>query len=64
MALFNVQPGEVVAGQLHLGALHHLIAQSHEDVFDLLEHLVHGMLMADGDLVPGDGDIHGLGGKL
>ena len=64
VALLDVQAGEVVAGQLHLGAVHHLIAQAHEDLLDLLEHHVHGVLMAQLHGIAGDGDIDGLGGQF
>ncbi len=62
--LLNVQPGEVVVRQLHLGTVHHLIAQAHEDLLDLLQNLVHGVLVAQGHGFAGDGHVDGLGGQL
>ena len=64
VAFLNVQPGEVVVRQLHLGAVHHLIAQTYKDVLDGLQHLIHGMLMADGHGLAGDGHVDGFGSQL
>ncbi len=64
MAFLDVQPGEVVVRQLHLGAVHHLIAKTYKDVLDGLQHLVHGVLMADGHGLAGDGHVDGLGSQL
>ena len=64
VAFLDVQPGEVVVCQLHLGAVHHLIAQTYKDVLDGLQHLIHGMLMADGHGLAGDGHVDGFGSQL
>ena len=64
MTLFDIQTGEVVVGQLNLGAVHHLIAQTHENLLDLLQNLIHGMLMADGNFLAGNGHIDGFAGQL
>ena len=64
MAFLDVQAGEVVVCQLHLGAVHHLIAQTYKDVLDGLQHLIHGMLMADGHGLAGDGHVDGFGSQL
>ena len=64
VTLFNIQPGEIVVCQLHLRAVYHLVAQTDKNIFDLLEYLIHGVLMADGDLLAGNGYIDGLGGQL
>ena len=64
MALFDVQPCEVVVRQLHLRAFNNLVAHAHKGVLDLLEHLVHRMLMAHAVALAGDGHVDGLGGEL
>ena len=64
VSLFNIQPGKVVVRQLHLGALYHLVAHAHKGILDLLEHLVHGVLMADVEFLPGNGHVNGLRGQL
>ena len=57
MTLLNVQTGKVVICQLYLRTVYYLITKAHEDLLDLLQHHVHGMLMAHGDRITGDGHV-------
>ena len=61
MSFLDVQPGEVVVRQLNLRSFHHLIAKANEYVLDLLQDLIHGMLMANRHCRPGNGHIHCFG---
>ena len=61
MALLGVEAVEVVFGQLHLGAVQHLKPHTDEDVLDLIQGDIHGVLVADGVLSTGDGHIQHLG---
>ena len=60
MVVGSVELGEVIVGLLNLGTVHDLKAHVDEDLFDLIEHGVHGMLVADGGLLAGDGDVQSL----
>ena len=64
VSLFDVQPGEVVVRKLHFGTVHHGVAHAHEDILDLLQHHVHGMLVTQLHCVTGDGHVNGLGSQL
>ena len=64
MAFLNVQTGEVIVGIFHFGAVHNGVTHANKNVLDLLQHHVHGMLMAHLDGVAGNGHIDGLGGQL
>ena len=63
MTLFDVETGEVVGRFLDLGAVHNGIAHADKDLLDLLQNLVHRMLMSHRDLLAGNGDIDRFGGK-
>ena len=64
MTFLDIQTSKVVACQLHLGTVHNLIAHADEHILDLLQNLVHGMLMAHSDRLAGDGHIDGLACQL
>ena len=61
VAFLNVQPGEVVVRQLNLRPFHHLIAKADKHVLDLLQDLIHGMLVANCHSGTGNCDIHSFG---
>ena len=60
MALLGVELVEVVLGQLHLGAVQHGEAHANEDVFQLIQGQVHGVLVPQLHLTAGDGHIQSL----
>ena len=61
VALLGVELVEVVLGQLHLGAVQHGEAHADEDVLQLVQGQVHGVLVAQLGGFSGDGHIHRLG---
>ena len=64
MGLRGVELGEVVAFQLDLRAVHDLKAHVKEHLLDLIQHGVHGVLVAQSHLLAGDGDVQRLGLQL
>ena len=60
MPLLDVQAGEVIAGLLDLRAVDNRIAHADEDLLDLLQHLVHRVLMPHREFLAGDGHVDGL----
>ena len=64
VGLRGVELGEVVAFQLDLRAVHDLKAHVKEHLLDLIQHGVHGVLVAQSRLLAGDGDVYGLGLQL
>ena len=64
VGLRGVELGEVVAFQLNLRAVHDLKAHVKEHLLDLIQHGVHGVLVAQSHLLAGDGDIQRLSLQL
>ena len=64
VGLRGVELGEVVAFQLDLRAVHDLKAHVKEHLLDLIQHGVHGVLVAQSHLLAGDGDVQRLGLQL
>ena len=60
MALPGVEAIEVQLRQFHLGAVHDGKAHADEDVLQLVQGNVHGMLMAQGHRLAGDGHVQSL----
>ena len=60
MSLLRIELVEVVLGQLHLRAVQHGEAHADEDVLDLIQGQVHGVLVSQLHLAAGDGHIHSL----
>ena len=60
VTLVDVQLREVVVGQLHLGAVDDLKAHADEDVLDLVEDVVHRVLVPDDRALARQGDVHRL----
>ena len=56
----GIELGEVVVGLLHLGTIHDLKAHVDKNFFDLVQHAVHRVLVADFNFPAGDSDIHCL----
>ena len=64
VGLRGIELGEVVAFQLDLRAVHDLKAHVKEHLLDLIQHGVHGVLVAKSHLLAGDGDIQRLSLQL
>ena len=60
VVLGGVERGEVVVGRLDVGTILNGIAQSHEDVLDLLANLRDEVLRPRGELTSGQRDISGV----
>ena len=60
MALLGVELVKIVGGQLDLRAVQHGEAHAHENVLDLVQGHIHGMLVAQLSLFAGDGHVHRL----
>ena len=60
----GVELGEVVVLGLHLGAVEDLKAHVEEDLLDLVQDGVHGVLVAESHFLAGDGDVQGLALQL
>ena len=58
--LVDVQLGEVILLPLHLRAVHDLKAHADEDVLDLIQDVVHGVLVPQLGLPAGQGHVDGL----
>ena len=61
VALAGVQLVEVIGGQLHLRAVQDREAHGDEDLLDLIQRGVHGVLVAQLVGLAGDGDVQRLG---
>ena len=64
VGLRGVELCKVVAFQLDLGTVHDLKAHIKEHLLDLVQHGVHGVLVAQSHLLAGDGDVQRLGLQL
>ena len=60
MAFLDIQLVKVVFGLLHLGPVDDLKAHAHEDVLDLVENVVHRVLVSDAHILGGQGHVDGL----
>ena len=60
VALVDVQLGEVILRQLHLRAVHNFKAHAHKNVLDLVQHVVHGVLVAQVHRFPGQSHVQSL----
>ena len=60
MTVGCVQLGEVIVGEFDLLIVQNIKAHSDKDVFNLIEYVVHGMLVANGNFLAGNGHVHGF----
>ena len=60
MVLRGVELGEIVVRLLNLRAVHNLKAHVQEDFLHLVQHGIHGVLVAHDGLFAGNGHVHGL----